>query len=239
MTGPAGEMPFLDHLEELRMRIIWSLVALVIGIGVGFWVVQHFQLVSLLKTPIAPYLANGGKLTVLSPTEPVMIVFKLSLVVGLVLASPIVFWQVWAFLAPALYGREKRVLVPALFAGAGLFMLGGVLAWIFVVPKTLEVLFSFQSEAIAPMITYDAYFSFIVQVVVALGISFELPLVMIILAWVGIVTPAWLNRFRRYAVVLACIAGAVLSPGTDVLSMIMMTLPLLVLYEVGVAGSVA
>ena len=238
MTGSAGEMPFLDHLEELRMRIIWSLVALVVGIGVGFWVVQHFQLVSLLKTPIAPYLANGGKLTVLSPTEPVMIVFKLSLVVGLILASPVVFWQVWAFLAPALYGREKRVLVPALFAGAALFMLGAVLAWIFVVPKTLEVLFSFQSEAIAPMITYDAYFSFIVQIIVALGISFELPLVMIILAWLGIVTPAWLNRFRRYAVVLACIAGAVLSPGTDVLSMIMMTLPLLVLYEVGVAGSV-
>src|SRR4029079_8225408 len=167
-----------------------------------------------------------------------MFIFKLSFVVGLVLASPVVFWQVWAFLAPALYGREKRVLVPALFAGAGLFMLGGVLAWIFVVPKTLEVLFSFQSEAIAPMITYDAYFDFIVQVVVALGISFELPLVMIILAWLGIVTPAWLNRFRRYAVVLACIAGAILSPGTDVLSMIMMTLPLLVLYEVGVAGAV-
>ena len=120
------------------MRIIWSLVALVIGIGVGFWVVQHFQLVSLLKTPIAPYLANGGKLTVLSPTEPVMIVFKLSLVVGLVLASPVVFWQVWAFLAPALYGREKRVLVPALFAGAGLFMLGGVLAWIFVGGRLLH-----------------------------------------------------------------------------------------------------
>jgi Tat protein translocase TatC len=238
MTGPAGEMPFLDHLEELRMRIIWSLVALAVGIGVGFWVVQHFQLVSLLKIPIAPYLANGGKLTVLSPTEPVMIVFKLSLVVGLVLASPVVFWQVWAFLAPALYGREKRVLVPALFAGAGLFILGGALAWIFVVPKTLEVLFSFQSEAIAPMITYDAYFDFIVQVVVALGISFELPLVMIILAWLGIVTPGWLNRFRRYAVVLACVAGAILSPGTDVLSMIMMTLPLLVLYEVGVAGAV-
>ncbi len=219
------------------MRIIWSLVALVVGIGVGFWVVQHFQLVSLLKTPIAPYLANGGKLTVLSPTEPVMIVFRLSLVVGLVLASPVVFWQLWAFLAPALYGKEKRVLVPALFAGALLFMTGGVLAWIFVVPKTLEVLFSFQSEAIAPMITYDAYFDFIVQIVVALGISFELPLVMIILAWLGIVTPQWLNRFRRYAVVLACIAGAVLSPGTDVLSMIMMTLPLLVLYEVGVAGA--
>ncbi len=219
------------------MRIIWSLVALVVGIGVGFWVVQHYQLVSVLKTPIAPYLANGGKLTVLSPTEPVMIVFKLSLVVGLVLASPVLFWQLWAFLAPALYSREKRMLVPALFVGAGLFMVGGVLAWVFVVPQTLRVLFSFQSEAIAPMITYDAYFDFVVQIVLALGISFELPLIMMILAWIGIVTPQWLGRFRRYAVVIACVAGAFLSPGTDVLSMIMMTLPLLVLYEVGVAGA--
>jgi sec-independent protein translocase protein TatC len=231
-------MPFLEHLEELRMRIIWSLLALTVGISVGFWVVQHFQIVSLLKVPIAPYLANGGKLVVLAPTEPVMIVLKLSLVVGIILASPVVFWQLWAFLAPALYGREKKVLIPAMFAGAGLFILGGALAWIFVLPKTLQVLFSFQSEAIAPMITYDAYFDFVTQVVVALGISFELPLVIIILAWFGIVTPQWLNRFRRFAIVLACLAGAFLSPGTDVLSMIMMTIPLLLLYEVGVAGAV-
>lgn len=238
MTGTAGDMPFLDHLEELRTRIIWSLIALAIGIGVGFWVVQHFQLVSILKAPIAPYLPNGGKLTILNPTDAVMIVFKLSLVVGAVLASPVIFWQIWAFFAPALYGREKRLIVPALFVGLGLFMLGGALAWIFVIPKTLEVLFSFQSEAIAPMITYEAYFGFIVQLVLALGISFELPLIIVILAALGVVTPKWLSGFRRYAIVLACVAGAFLSPGADVLSMIMMTIPLLLLYEVGYAGAV-
>jgi Tat protein translocase TatC len=236
MTGTSGEMPFLDHLEELRFRILRSLAAVVVGCAVGLWLVQRFQLVSLLKQPIAPYL-TGGKLVVTSPTDPVMIVLKLGLLVGLILASPIIIWQTWAFLAPALYAREKRALVPSLFVGLALFLTGVVLAYLFVVPQALRVLFSFQTEAIAPFITYDAYFGFVLQVTLALGLSFELPLVIIILSWLGVVGPAELNRFRRYAVVLAFIAGAVLSPGTDVLSMTMMTVPLLLLYEVGFAGS--
>ena len=122
MTGAAGEMPFLDHLEELRSRILRALAAVVVGFGVGLWVVQQFQLVSLLKAPIAPYLL-GGKLIVTSPTDPVMIVLKLGFLVGLVLASPVILWQLWAFLAPALYEREKRALVPSLFVGLILFLI--------------------------------------------------------------------------------------------------------------------
>src|SRR3954452_410142 len=236
MTGAAGEMPFLDHLEELRSRILRSLGAVVVGSALGLWLVQRFQLVNLLKKPIAPFL-TGGKLIVTSPTEPVMIVFKLGFLVGLVLASPVILWQTWAFLAPALYAREKRALVPSLFIGLVLFLTGMVLAYLFVVPQALRVLFSFQTEAIAPFITYDAYFGFVLQVTLALGISFELPLIIIILSWLGVVGPTELNRFRRYAIVLAFIAGAVLSPGADVLSMVMMTVPLIVLYEVGFAGS--
>ncbi|MGH7518690.1 MAG: twin-arginine translocase subunit TatC [Gemmatimonadales bacterium] len=237
MTGPAGEMPFLDHLEELRSRILRSVGALVAAFALGLWLVQRFSLVAVLKQPIAPYL-TGGKLVVLSPTEPVMIVLKLGFVVGVVLASPVLIWQLWAFVAPALYQREKRVVVPALFGGLGLFLAGAALAWVFVVPKALRVLFSFQTEAIAPFITYDAYFGFIVQLVLALGISFELPLVMLLLAWVGVATPERLHRFRRLAVVLACVAGALLSPGADLLSMVMLTVPLILLYEVGFLGAV-
>jgi Tat protein translocase TatC len=237
MTGSPGEMPFLDHLEELRSRILRSLAAVILGSAAGLWAVQHFQLVNLLKRPIAPYLTDG-KLVVLSPTEPVMIVLKLGVLVGLVLASPILLWQLWAFLAPALYAREKKALVPSLFIGLLLFMTGVALAYFFVVPQALRVLFSFQTEAIAPFITYDKYFSFVMQVTLALGISFELPLVIIILSWLGVIGPAELSRFRRFAVVCAFIAGAVLSPGADLLSMLMMTVPLLLLYEVGYAGSV-
>jgi Tat protein translocase TatC len=236
MTGSAGEMPFLDHLEELRLRILRSLAAVVVGFGIGLWAVERFQLVNLLKAPIAKYLADG-KLIVTSPTEPLMIVFKLGFVVGLVLASPVILWQLWAFLAPALYEREKKALVPSLFVGLLLFLTGAILAYLFVVPQALRVLFSFQSEAIAPFITYDAWFGFVLQVVLALGISFELPLVMVLLSWLGVIGPGELHRFRRYAVVCSFLAGAVLSPGADLLSMIMMTVPLLFLYEVGVAGS--
>src|SRR5580765_4391298 len=237
MSGPSGEMPFLDHLEELRFRILRSLAAVVLGCVLGLWLVQRFQLVTLLKEPIAPYL-TGGKLIVTSPTEPVMIVFKLGFFVGLVLASPVILWQTWAFLAPALYSREKRALVPALFVGLVLFLTGAAVAYVFVVPQALKVLFSFQTEAIQPFITYDNYFDFVLQVVLALGISFELPLVIIILAWLEVIGAADLARYRRFAVVGAFIAGAILSPGTDLVSMIMMTIPLLLLYEVGYAGSV-
>ncbi|MEP6572127.1 MAG: twin-arginine translocase subunit TatC [Gemmatimonadota bacterium] len=238
MSGATGEMPFLDHLEELRGRLIRALLAVVIGFGAGLWLVQRFQLVSLLKAPIAPYLSStGGKLAVLSPTEPVMIVLKLGFIVGLVLASPIVIYQIWAFLAPALYAREKRAVLPALFAGLVLFLIGGFLGYAYLLPQALGVLFSFQSDALALVITYDEYFGFVLQIVLALGISFELPLVLIILSALGIISPAGLSKFRRYAVVLCCIAGAILSPGTDVLSMIIMTIPLLLLYEVGFIGS--
>ncbi len=236
MTAPGGEMPFLDHLEELRQRILRALGAIVVAFGVGLWAVERLQLVALLKAPIAPYLPDG-KLTFTSPTEPLMIVFKLGFIVGLVLASPVVIYQAWAFLAPALYDRERKVLIPALVAGLVLFLVGAAMGYVFVVPQALRVFFSFQAEALQPMITYDNWFGFVLQIVLALGLSFELPLVIIILAALGLVTPAGLGRFRRYAVVLSFIAGAVLSPGADVLSMLMMTVPLLLLYEIGVAGA--
>ncbi len=235
MPRTAGEMPFLDHLEELRSRILRSLLAVVACFGVGLWLVNRFHLVDLMKRPIAEYLP-GGQLTVLSPTEPLMIVLKLSLIVGLVLASPILLWQLWAFLSPALYEKEKKTLVPALFVGLGLFLAGGSLAFLFIVPQALRVLMGVQAGTFNPMITYDAYFSFVMQIVLALGLSCELPLLMIILAALGIVATPLLNRVRPYAVVGSFIAGAVLSPGADVLSMFMLTIPLILLYEIGVAG---
>ncbi|MCU0620997.1 MAG: twin-arginine translocase subunit TatC, partial [Gemmatimonadales bacterium] len=236
MTDPGGEMPFLDHLEELRMRILRSLAAVVAGFGLGVWLVERLQLVSLLKAPIAPYLPDG-RLTFTSPTEPLMIVLKLGFIVGMVLASPVLIYQAWAFLSPALYEKERKMVVPALVAGLLLFLLGAAMGYLLVVPQALRVFFSFQAEALQPMITYDKWFGFVMQIVLALGISFELPLVIILLAALGVVTPAGLHRFRRIAVVGAFVAGAVLSPGADVFSMLLMTLPLLLLYEVGVGGA--
>ncbi len=235
MARNSGEMPFLDHLEELRKRILWSLLAIILGFALGLAIVSQFDLVGVLKGPIAE-LIPGGKLTVLSPTEPLMITLKLGLAVGLVLASPVILWQLWAFLSPALYEQEKKTLVPALFVGLLLFLGGAVLSFLFVVPQALRVLLSFQEGAFNTSITVGNYFAFVVQLVLALGLSFELPLLMIILAALGILRTPMLNRIRPYAVVASFVLGAVLSPGADALSMLMLTVPLLLLFEVGVAG---
>lgn len=230
-------MSFLDHIEELRVRIFRALGAIIVGCLAGWFIVQNFGLVTVLKAPIAPYLP-GGKLIVLSPTEPLMIVLKLAVILGCILASPVVIYQVWGFLSPALYARERRIVVPALVAGALLFLVGAALAFIFVVPQALQVLFSFQTDALSTMITFEKYFDFVVQLMLAMGISFELPLVIILLASFGLVTPAGLSRFRRVAIVISLIAGAALSPGTDAFSMMMLSIPLIILYEVGYLGSV-
>jgi len=231
-------MPFLEHLEELRARLVRVIAALIVGSAIGFWVVQHFQLVSLLAAPIAPYLAiTGGKLTVTSPTEPVMIVFKLALITGLILSSPYITYQIWAFLAPALYEREKRAAMPALGAGVVLFLVGAVVGYTVLLPLTLPVLFSFQSEGLAILITYEKYFGFVLQIMLSMGLAFEIPLVMMMLTGLGVITPAGLTRFRRFAIVLAAVGGAILSPGTEVLSMIMVMVPLLLLYEIGYLAS--
>lgn len=235
MARGSGEMPFLDHLEELRKRILWSLLAIVIGFAIGLWLVNRFDLVGVIKAPIAPLLP-GGQLMVTSPTEPLMITLKLGVITGLVLASPVILWQLWAFLSPALYEREKKTLVPALFAGLLLFLTGAALSFLVVVPQALRVLLGFQKGAFTTMITFENYFSFVMQLVLALGLSFELPLLMIILAALGILRVPMLNRLRPYAIVGSFVLGAVLSPGTDILSMFMLTVPLLLLYEVGVIG---
>jgi Tat protein translocase TatC len=237
MTGPGAEMPFLEHLEELRVRLVRALAALAAGFGVGLWAVQRFQVVGLLKAPIAPYLiTTGGKLTFTSPTEPVMITLKLAFVVGLILAAPVIGYQIWRFLAPALYDRERRVVVPALLAAVLFFLVGAAFGW-YLVPQALQVLFSFQTEGLTGLITYERYFGFVLAIVLSMGVCFEVPLVVMLLAAFGLVTPGGLNRFRRYAIVLSAVAGAVLSPGTDIISMLMMTVPLMLLYELGVVGA--
>ncbi|MGH7701083.1 MAG: twin-arginine translocase subunit TatC, partial [Gemmatimonadales bacterium] len=234
MAQPAGreEMPFLDHLEELRWRLLKSLLAVTIGTAAGWFVVQHFAVLDLLKRPIAPFLPDG-RLVFTSPTEPLMLTLKLAFVVGLVVSSPVVAYQLWAFLAPALYHREKRVLVPAVSAGIGLFSLGAAACYQWVLPAALRVLFGFQTADLAPFITIDRYFSFAIQLMVAFGVVAELPLVVTVLAAFGLLTPRTLIRHRRYAIVISAVVAAFLTP-PDALSMSMMLLPMLLLYEISI-----
>jgi Tat protein translocase TatC len=225
-------MPFLDHLEELRWRILYSLLAVVLGTVAGWVVVEHVDIIGLIIRPIAPLLPDG-KLKFTSPTEPFLITLKFAFVVGLLVASPVVIYQAWAFLVPALYDREKRLIVPALSVGVVLFLGGAAVAYQWVLPRALQVLFSFQRSVLDPIITADGYFAFAAQIMIAFGLVTELPLVVIILASLGLVTPQFLARNRRYAIAISAVAAALLTP-PDAVSMLLMMVPLLLLYEVSI-----
>ena len=225
-------MPFLDHLEELRWRVLYSLLAIVVATLAGWFIVERVDVIGVLIRPIAPLLP-GGKLKFTNPTEPFFITLKFAFAVGLLLASPIVVYQIWAFLAPALYERERRLVIPALSVGVLLFLAGASAAYFWVLPRALQVLFSFQRNVLEPIITADNYFGFAAQIIIAFGLMTELPLVVVILAALGLVTPQFLARNRRYAVVLSAVAAALLSP-PDAVSMVVMMIPLWLLYEVSI-----
>ncbi len=227
-----GDMPFLDHLEELRWRILYSLLAIVLGTLVGWVVVEHVDVIGLLMRPVAPLL-HDQKLVFTSPTEPFFITLKFAFAVGCLLASPVVAYHLWAFLAPALYAKERRVIMPAFSVGIVLFLAGASVAYLWVLPRALRVLFGFQSAVLTPFITADAYFGFAAQICIAFGIITELPLVVVILASLGLVTPQFLTRHRRYALVLSAVVAALLTP-PDAVSMLLMLLPLTLLYEVSI-----
>src|SRR6266498_2987893 len=229
---PRGEMPFLDHLEELRWRILWSLLAILVGTIVGWWLLDKIDIIEVLKRPIAPYLP-GGLLVFTSPAEPFMLTLKVAFALGGLLASPVVIYQIWAFLAPALYEREKRLIVPALGVGVVLFLGGAAACYQWLLPAALKVLLGFQRTDLTAMITIDRYFGMAVPFVVGCGLIAELPLVVTILAALGIVTPQFLGRQRRYAIVIAAFLAAILTP-PDAVSMMLMLGPLLLLYEVSI-----
>jgi Tat protein translocase TatC len=236
MPNATGEMPFLDHLEELRKRILLSLVAIVIGFAVGWWLTTHYHLIQVVEAPVAPLVA-GGKLTTLSLTDPFMIVMKFAFILGVVLASPFVIYQLWLFLSPALTSREKRAIVPSIGIGFILFAAGAALGWFYVVAPAVDWLFNFQAGTFSVIPTYDSYMTLVLHLLVGMGISAELPLIMILLASLGVMSYRVYSRFRRYAVLASFVGGAILAPTPEVTMMILFTIPLLLLYEVGVAGA--
>ena len=231
-----GEMPFLDHLEELRCRILRSLAALLVGTVIGFVVMQNFDVLALLKEPIAPYLPDG-RLIVTRPTDAFFVTLKLAFLIGLILAAPIVLGQVWAFLSPALYEHEKRYITPALMAGLGLFVAGAFMAYLWVLPVALKFLLTnFQWEDLSFFITATAYFGFATQLILAFGLMFEVPLFMVLLSALGLIGPQGFSKQRPLALVIASILAAMLTP-PDVASMLMLMLPVVLLYEVGILVS--
>ncbi|MGH7501419.1 MAG: twin-arginine translocase subunit TatC [Longimicrobiales bacterium] len=230
-----SEMPFLDHLEELRWRILWSLLALIVATALSMVVVMNFDVVGLLKRPIDPYVvAEDGKLVYLGPTDPIFIIIKIALSMGFVLASPIVFYHTWAFLSPALLPRERKAIVPALYLGLILFAAGVLLAYFVALPFTLRFTMSLLSESLAPQITAGLYFGFVIRLLLGFGVLFEMPVVVLILSSIGLITSQFLKSKRRYAIAGMAVLSALITPGDAITATLVLMGPLILLYELSI-----
>jgi sec-independent protein translocase protein TatC len=234
--GSAGEMPFLDHLEELRWRIIWSLAALIVGVAVAFVLVYRFDLLTWIQGPILPFL-HGHKLVYTHPGDGFSILLQTSIMVGIVIALPVVIWQVYAFLSPALHRHEKRIAIPVILGAVFLFVVGAALAWYFVLPMTLRFLFNLGDRAFDQMITVSEYFGFVSSMVLAMGAVFELPIAILLLSAFGLVTPTFLAKFRRHALLGSYVVAAIITPGDLFITSLALMAPLYLLYELSIVLS--
>jgi sec-independent protein translocase protein TatC len=231
--APSQEMPFLDHLEELRRRLFWMAGAVLIGVVVAFVLLSKLDIIRLLERPILPLL-HGQKLIYTHPGTSFHILLNASLVLGIILASPVVVGQMWGFLAPALYAHEKRVVVPVVVSMVALFLAGVALSYFVVLPLTLRFLMSIESTALTPMISATEYFDFAISMCLAFGAVFEVPIAILALTALGIVTPQFLSRYRRHAIVICLVAAAFITPGADPYSLFALAVPLYFLYELSV-----
>src|SRR6202165_4593975 len=226
-------MPFLDHLEELRKRLFWIAGAVVIGVVIAFALLSKLDIIRVLERPILP-LMHGQKLIYTHPGTSFHILLNASLVLGILLASPIIVGQLWAFLAPALYSHEKRVVIPVVVSMASLFLAGGSLSYFVVLPLTLQFLMSIESTALTPLISATEYFDFAISMCLAFGLVFEVPIAILALTALGIITPQFVSKDRRHAIVVCVTAAAFITPGADPYSLFALAIPLYVLYELSV-----
>jgi len=223
------KMPFMEHLGELRTRIMRSLYWLLGGTFIALFRAE--QITDYLARPVTKL---GYKLVFTAPAEAFWVQMKVALIVGVFLASPGILWQVWAFIAPGLHEHEKKYAVPFVIIGSLMFIAGGAFSLFVVTPYAIQFLLSYARDTLQPMITLENHIDFLLKFTLAFGAVFELPLVITILARVGVVTSKQLAKNRKYAILGAFVAGAVLTPTPDAFNQTLMAGPLILLYEVGI-----
>jgi sec-independent protein translocase protein TatC len=225
------KMPFLSHLEELRRRLI----ACAIAMGVGFVVCYAFKerLFGILVSPLMKIMPEGEGLIFTSLVAPWFTYLKTALIAGVMLAAPYLFYQLWLFIAPGLYQHEKKYIIPFVLCSSILFVGGALFGYFVVFPLVFRFFLGFENEFIQAMPSVNEYFSFVIRLLCGFGIAFELPVVIFFLAKIGIVTPESLRKKWKYALLLMFAVGAILTP-PDVVSQVMLALPLMALYEFGI-----
>ena len=236
VQNPNDQMPFLDHLEELRQRLFWIFGSLFVATVIAFYIVVQFDLVLFLQRPIAGQL-GGMRMTVLRPLEAFTIYIQVSFIFGAMMALPVIGYQIWAFLAPGLYAHEKKIMIPVVLGATFLFAAGVALSFFVILPLTLNFLILFAQQSFNVQITAASYFGFLITMCLALGLVFELPIAIVALTALGLVTPQMLVKFRRYSFVACLVVAAFVTPGADPISMGILAVPLYGLYEVSVVLS--
>lgn len=243
------KLPFTNHLEELRRRLMISVISIVVGFAACFnyseylyqWLIRpmHYTIKISMETPYLTFLkrANPTDLVFLAPAEAFWMYMKVSLIAGLVLAMPVIFWQVWRFISPGLHKKEKRMAVPFVGITTTLFFLGTGFCFLIVLPFAMNFLLNFRTESLTPMISVERYVDFCLKFILAFGVIFELPVVIVFLSRLGIVSPDSLARNRKYAVLLAFVAAALLTPTPDAFNQTLMAVPIMVLYESGILAA--
>lgn len=234
-------MSILDHLEELRNSILKALW----GFGVVFVLCTIFsnQLFDVIEAPGLRALKAtgiaGAEIIAIDPTEQFSIIWIWTpLVASLFLAAPWILWQVWSFIAPGLYEREKKWAIPFVVCTAGLFLAGGLFAYFLAFPFAMTFLFGIGAGShVVPKITVENYFNKFVDVILGIGVSFELPVLIFFLTLVGLVSPSFLLRHSRYAIIAIVIIASALTPTTDVVNLLLVAIPMCLLFFGGIFAS--
>jgi sec-independent protein translocase protein TatC len=227
-SSEAGKMSFLDHLDELRRRIIYSLIGVGIGFAVGFYFIN--DLFAFIMVPMQQMLQNGQTLIYTDPSEAFLLQFKIALMAGLILAAPIVASQVWLFIAPGLYSHEKKLAVPFVIMSSVLFVGGAAFAHYQVFPVVWRFLGGFTNEFLTYTPRVEPAFSLYLRLILAVGLTFQLPTIVLFLARMGMITPRFMIKNFKYAVMIIVVLAAVLSPDPGGVGMAMMAGPVVVLY---------
>ena len=222
------EMPFLDHLEELRWRLIKSLASVVLFTVIAFAFSDRLMDFLLLTTKNLRHPIN---LQVLKVQTVFIIKLELALIAGIMISLPVIFYQLWAFVAPGLMENERKYVIPVVVFATVSFLVGAAFALFVIIPFALDFFLSLAPQGVQNQIALDFYFGFVARLVLVFGIVFELPLVSLFLTKIGLITPSMLRKYRRYAIVIIFIAAAILTP-PDPTTQIMLAVPLLVLYEI-------
>jgi sec-independent protein translocase protein TatC len=234
---PEGRMSFFDHLTELRKRLVYSLIAIGIGALVGFSVAE--KMLAIISRPMQEALRTAhlaDKLIYTSPTGVIALIIHLGFYLGLVLASPFVFYQIWLFVAPGLYKHERRAVVTFVVSSVGLFLGGIAFGYFILLPIVLRFLISFQGP-FRPLISINEYFDLTLLVLIGLGLIFELPVLIFFLSLIGVVTPKFLWKNMRYAILVITIIAAVVTPSPDATTMLIFMAPMVILYVAGIGVS--